>query len=328
MITLPVASQALIAELPIPDDLRVIPPNFFILNFVIDMASEYRAIVSDLDHPKKWTSLKARFSERCIALKIGDYISLYEHPDRFLGLALNVSFVAEFKVIIEQVAIDHGFEDLVRQPAESADPIRLKAFFDIAYERIIDWIMDVNQAFDESEIQESENYWNNIHPTLPTEEQKKAILDVQIFASVFFFGFYNAISVMAYGETLTSLVQRALSDDVDADIAMCKAVRVDNALRQHPKFMERYLQATNKSESKFLDRYNITSSPFTHKIRFSGVYFLLSLLDAFGMLGKLTNPQILDLCDHARLDRWENRIEDAGYLAKRRSTYLKHKFFE
>lgn len=327
MIFLPPSLQAIIAELPIPNDLRVLPPNHLLLRFIVNMASEYRALVSDLDKPNTWIPMKARFAKRCEALKISDYISLYEHPEKFIPLALKVSFLSDFMEVITQTAIEHGYNDVLSQTVENADPERVKAFTKIILEAAMSWAEDVDQVINDTNTVSIDDYWKNIHPTLPVEEQRKVETDAQIFACVFLFGFHNAVSIMAYGESLSSLVQRALSDDPEADIAMCKAVRVDNALRQHPKFMERYILATNESDSGFIKRYNLISSPLTNNIRFPGLYFLLSLLDGFGILERLTNPQILDLCDHAKLDRWENRIVDAGNLAKRRSAFIEHKFF-
>jgi len=327
MIVLPPPLQAIIAELPIPNDLRVLPPNHLLLQFIVNMTAEYRALIPELDNPKLWAPMKARFAERCQALKISDYITLYEYPEKVIPFVLKVSSLEGLKEVISTAAIEHGYEDLLSQSIDSADPERIKALIQIVIEAVMAWIVEVDQSIDDNDTASAEDYWKSTHPTLSIDEQRKVEADTQIFTCVFLFAFHNAISIMAYGEALSSLVQRALSNDPEADIAMCKAVRVDNTLRQHPKFMERYLLATNRSESSFLNRYNITSSPLSNKIRFPGLYFLFSLLDGFGILGQLTNPQILDLCDHAKLDRWENRIEDAGYLAKRRSAFIGHKFF-
>jgi len=327
MIDLPPSLKSIIAGLPIPNDLRVLPPNHLLLQFIVNMTSEYRALVPELDDPKLWAPMKVRLAEHCQALKISDYISLYEHPEKVISFASKVSSLDDFREILSKTAIEHGYEDLLTQSVDSADPERVRALVQIVIEKIMTWIVEVDQAIDDNDKASTEDYWINIHPTLPIKEQKETEADTKIFMCVFLFAFHNAISIMAYGESLSSLVQRALSNDPEADIAMCKAVRVDNALRQHPKFMERYILATNKSESSFLKRYNIISSPLSNKVRFPGLYFLFSLLDGFGLLGQLTNPQILDLCDHAKLDRWENRIEDAGYLAKRRAAFIDHKFF-
>lgn len=325
MLVLPSESQALLTELPIPGDLRVLPNNI-LLHFIVSMTTEYRELVQDLSKPTAWSKMKKLFSERCEALKIGNYVSLYEHPDRFISLAMKVSFVEDLKEIIASVAKENGLEDIASQSIENADPERLKAFTELALEAIMNWVVETDQHIDATDETSVEDYWKNTHPKLPLEEQQKVEKDVQISACLFMFGFHNAISVMAYGESLSSLVQRALSSGPDADLAMCRAVRVDNTLRHHPKFMERYLIATSNSDKRFINQYNLTSSPLTNKIRFPGLYFLLSLLDGFGILGQLSNPQLLDLCDHANLDRWENRIEDAGYMAKRRSAFIQHKF--
>jgi len=40
-----------------------------------------------------------------------------------------------------------------------------------------------------------------------------------------------------------------------------------------------------------------------------------------GLDGGFTHDQILDMCDEAGLDRYQNRIEDANYLTQRLREY-------
>ncbi len=329
MITLPAPSQALITGLPIPNDLRKLPDHL-IIRMIVIFTSQYREHVPDLSSPRIWTGFKALVAERCQALKISSlYVSLYENNEYFIRLLFQYSFMESFQKELMELAEETGYKDIATQQVATADPERLRAFFKIIIEEVHEFVHKMEDFDDWENIEtDSKHYWEHVHPTLPLEEQRRAEKDAQIFACQFFFILHNSVSVMAYGETLTSLVQRALDGGADADIAMCKAVRVDNSLRQHPQFMARYLLASGKSESDFLRKYNNTSPPLTNKIRYPGLYFLLALLDGHGLLDRLTNPQLLDLCDHARLDKWESRIEDVGYLAKRRNEYQRHKFIQ
>jgi hypothetical protein len=45
---------------------------------------------------------------------------------------------------------------------------------------------------------------------------------------------------------------------------------------------------------------------------------MFAVLDGLRCLdGVFTHEELLDLCDKARLDRFQNRIEDVNYLTKR-----------
>lgn len=328
MLAIPAPSQFLIAELPLPKDFRKLPDHLLI-RMAVSLTSKYRELVPDLSSPRIWAAFKAHISERCHALKINDlYICLYENDEYPTRLMFRYSFMEDLRSHLIELADENGYGDLVAQPITSVSPERLRAFFDITLDMLQQFTQEIgNLDWDQLEV-EGKHYWEQVHPTLPVDVRQKTEKDAQIFACQFFFILHNSISVMAYGETLTSLVHRALAGGVDADISMCKAVRVNNCLRQHPHFMARYLMASEKSESDFLRRYNNTAPPLTNKIRYPGLYFLLALLDDFGLLDRLSNPQLLDLCELAKLDKWENRIEDDCYISKRRNEYRRHKYLQ
>ncbi len=329
MFTLPLSSQALVAGLPIPKDLRKLP-NHGLIRMIVGLTTEYRELVPALCKPKGWTAFKGFVAERCQALKIGDlYIRLHENPEYPIRLAFQFSFMKDAQQWLIEFGEENGYGDIVKLDVTEADPERSRAlceaFIEGPLQELCEAIDSVFEDLEQIEI-ESKHYWEHVHPTLPLEERRRVEDDVRIFACLMFSILHDTISVMAYGETLTSLVQKALAGGEEADGAMCKAVRVNNGLRQHPQFLARYLSATQMSDSEFLRKYDNTTTPLTYKIRYPGIYFLLALLDCFGLLNELTNPQLHDLCDHAKLDRWENRIEDTGYLGKRRNEYLANKY--
>lgn len=328
MFVLPPPSQTLVSGLSIPKDLRKLPDHLLIRMIVVLTAS-YRELVPDLSKPRVWTSFKGYVAERCQALRISDfYIRLYESDESLTRLCFQFSFVEEAKQWLIEFAEEKGYADIAVQNVATANPERLRDFFKAVVDGpLYEMFQEVDAVGDWDQIEADANhYWQEVHPSLPLDERQRAEKDAQLSAGLFLFILHNSVAVMAYGESLTSLVQRTLAGGLDADEAMCKAVRVDNGLRRHPEFAARYLAASERSDADTMRKYNLTISPLTNKIRYTGLYFLLSLLDCFGLLDRLTNAQLGDLCDHARLDKWENRIEDGGYLGRRRNEYLANKY--
>jgi len=329
MITLPAPSLVAVATLPLEKDLRQLPDNF-ILRLIVALAGEYPSLVPDLNKPKNWTAFKAKIGERSDALKITEfYIQLYENDDYLVRLLFQFSFIDEYRERLADLAGEAGFGDFVHREVHEADPERLRAFIQVIGAHVEKFCQSIDEIEDWSAIEAEEaDYWQRVHPTLPEEERLRVERDTQIYLSVFFYALHNAISVMAYGEQLNSLVQRALfaSSADERDRAMCMSVRIDNNLRNHPMFKERYLLATREGDASFLREYDNTAPPLAGRVRYRALYFLLAMLDCYGLLSSLTDRQLLDLCDQAKLDRWGNRIEDEGYLGKRRREYQRHKF--
>jgi len=48
---------------------------------------------------------------------------------------------------------------------------------------------------------------------------------------------------------------------------------------------------------------------------------MFATLEPFGWLDDFTASEILDMCDEAGLDRYQNRIEDENNLVRRRLEY-------
>ena len=133
--------------------------------------------------------------------------------------------------------------------------------------------------------------------------------------------FYNTLSLMVHGQKLTTLVPLALQGDKEA---FCKAVQIDrNILTGHPYFKDTYARLQGGEDRDFLDAvlYRIGNPTTRGKIRFPALYMVFATLDSFNWLDDFTAPEILDICDEAKLDRFQNRIEDESYLIKRRIEY-------
>ena len=127
---------------------------------------------------------------------------------------------------------------------------------------------------------------------------------------------------MVHGEPLTSLVMKAIQGD---DESFCKSIQIDRQIyTHHPYSNIRISRAREHGESAFLEQvsYRLKTPTAKGRIRYPGVWTVLAMLDTLGWLdGTLTAAEILDICDAAGLELYENRIEDAGYMSKRIRDY-------
>lgn len=156
---------------------------------------------------------------------------------------------------------------------------------------------------------------------LSDEEKKTAVYRTAMFVIFYYAFFYNLLSVMVHGQKLTTLVPLALQGDQEA---FCKAVQIDrNLLTGHPYFRDTYARLLAGENKVFLDAllYRIGNPTTRGKVRFPALYMVFSTLESFGWLSDFTASEILDICDEAQLDRFQNRIEDENYLIKRRLEY-------
>ena len=159
---------------------------------------------------------------------------------------------------------------------------------------------------------------------LPEEERTAIIHRMQLALAFFYATFFNSIALMVHKQKLTTLVPLALRGDKES---FCKAVQIDrNLLTGHPYFRDTYARLQTGEDSDFLKKISkhITHPPIQGRIKYPALYSLFATLDLFKWLDDSTAPEILDLCDEARLDRYQNRIEDENYLVKRRLEYRKN----
>lgn len=159
---------------------------------------------------------------------------------------------------------------------------------------------------------------------LDDENKKQQLERAQFLFMHIFLSIHNFFSVMVNGESMVSLVPKALQGD---DGAFFKAVKVDrNLLEHHPYFSERVRQAKLNGEHNFikeLSKYQALPT-LIGRIRLPGLYIIFSMLDVMHWLDDFTHEEILDLCDAAGLDRWQNRIVDTNAITKRIAQYRKY----
>lgn len=156
---------------------------------------------------------------------------------------------------------------------------------------------------------------------LPEDEKAAALKTSALLFSGVFAQIFNTLALMTHGAALTTLVPKAIEGD---DEAFLKAVQVDRVLlTHHPYFIVRKQRAQDEGDTEFLSAlaYRESNPNLKGKIRYPALFMLFGLLESVKWLDKLKHNEILDLCDEIGLDRFQNRIEDVNYLAKRLADY-------
>lgn len=156
---------------------------------------------------------------------------------------------------------------------------------------------------------------------LPDNEKAAFLKCIQPFLTFFYATFFNSIALMVHGQKLTTLVPLALQGDKKA---FCKALQIDrNLLTGHPYFWDTHARLLTGEDQNFLNNVSvyINRPPVKGRILYPALYSLFATLDTFGWLDDFTASEILDMCDEAGLDRYQNRIEDENNLVRRRLEY-------
>lgn len=161
----------------------------------------------------------------------------------------------------------------------------------------------------------------NLIANLPEEKRKLAEKEAAFFWIFLFSTFFNTLSLMVHGSKLTTLVPLAIAGD---DQAFLKAIQIDRMLLLHyPYFRDRKFRAQDEGDTDFLAKihYRESNTLFRSKIRYPALYMLFGILDAYTWLDELKHREILDICEEAGLDRFQNGIEDENSITKRLSDY-------
>lgn len=179
--------------------------------------------------------------------------------------------------------------------------------------------LEIDDWFPKTE--EAKEASRQLFESLPEDEKQKAIFRTAMFIAFYYSFFYNMLSLMVHGQKMTTLVPLALKGDKEA---FCKAVQIDrNLLTGHAYFKDTYARLQTGEDKDFLDAllYRIGNPTTRGKLRFPALYMVFTILDSFKWLDDFTASEILDICDEAKLDRFQNRIEEANHLTKRRIEY-------
>jgi hypothetical protein len=242
-----------------------------------------------------------------VNLKAQDYPMFYR-GEHTLNKALALSFMPADEINTISAEIERLPED--QKTARTEQLITT----------ITESVDDILDAWpDTPEKQETaQKMFNDMTP----DEQAKTVKRAQLFLVSFIASFYNTISMMVHGQSLTSLVTAAEAGD---DEAFRLAVHIDRRiLSVLPYFKERHEKAILNGEKDFLNKlnYRLTSPLLRGRIRYKTLWLTFAVLDQSGLLdGSLKHREILDICDEAGVGGYENRIEDVGYLSKRLDEY-------
>ena len=276
---------------------------------VVTLAPEYAEMLQDLRSHARWAKVLRKYEGVFQGPLLDTYATIFD-DEKKIGVLLWLFLLGE-----------EGHRDLQADiNAMSADEQQA-------------WM---NDLVSEATEVESWSWLEGMFPDTPEKEEAarvafsglgdddraEASKRAAFFWIFFFASFHNYLSLMVHGRKLTVLVAQAKEGD---DAAFSKAIHIERRLlSHHPYFRERHLRALENSETDFLKRigYRLANSSLNGQIRYPGLYMVFAMLDAGGWLDDgFTHEQILDMCDEAGLDRYQNRIEDSTYLTQRLREY-------
>jgi len=251
---------------------------------------------------------RLQFQPRISALRtrLGGYVKLYENENH-LNAVLFAGIIGEENFL--------ALNESARQWSQSEQQEFLE---ELACD------VGLEQSIDSLNWPQSEAEWQKVEAQvaqLTHEERQSLWRQGMLFWSGFFGGFFNILSLMIHGAKLTCLVSQAIAGDDDAFL---KAAQIDRLLlTHHPFFAERKRFAQDRGEIEFLSKlaYREINSPLRGKIRYPALYMLFGILESLRWLDDLKHTEILTLCDSAELHRYQNRVDDVGYLTKRLREY-------
>ncbi|HSI96511.1 MAG TPA: hypothetical protein VK938_10560 [Methylophilaceae bacterium] len=283
---------------------------------IVQVAPQYIELLRELQSNNKWVRLPDKFEDIFKRWRLDSYVIVFDdekHISNCLGLFL-----------MGQEGYKKFNDEIAALPIEEQQHFASEWLRDLLDESTWSWMEGLFPNTPEKEMIAKERF-----EALSPDDKTEALKRGAWFWHLFFGWFYQYLSVMLHGEKLTSLVAKAKSGDLDAFV---KAVHIEpRLLDSHPFFKARFESARNKeavdkSERNFLMRIgtSLAKRGGPGRISYPGLYVTFTILEIAGWLdGGFTHEEILDLCDEAGLDRWQNRIEDVNYLTKRLSEYRK-----
>lgn len=284
------------------------PSKEFATRYIQNLLPEYGWMLSKIDKDGGWINFESWLYKVLDNLKITDYAKHYTDESILPKLLIVALFdIDEFKTTAAEL--------------EQASDEERTAFLDDFIISIEQGELDAAWEFEIPKTQAEEEQARKLFESLNEEERTDACKRGVCFFVFFMINFHNYLAVMVHGRMITQLVAEAIQGD---DNALVLAAQIDPSVMQSiPYFWQREAKAYREGDSHFLDKlaYRKRIPPLQGKIRYPLLYLTFAMLDGMNILNNLTCSEILDICDTAGLDRWQNRIEDEGYLAKRLREY-------
>lgn len=285
------------------------PDKETVVTLVSSVLPQYLEILNDCSNPITWSNLAKRFSENVKRLKIENYVHLYEDekriPAALLSAVMSKEEQAEFFAEINSATPEQQ-QELLREygrPGGKWDQLSDEIFPDDP-----DQQRQLVEEFGKPE----------------GDERTEVVKRGQYLMGFFLAWLHDTLATMVFGQRMTSLVPKALAGDKEAFV---RAVQIDkNLIHEHPAFKEMHQKALRESDTVFLGKvsYRLAAPVTRGPIRYAGVFVLFAMLETLGWLDGLKHREILDICDAASIDRWQNRIEDENAITKCLQKYRRY----
>ena len=264
------------------------------------------------------TELPPSLINRLKLLKIERWADLYLEPQKIFLLGLLCTYSIKNIEIIGKV---------LQQAVDDAERVRI-------------WDMVFEHA--QTVAQEDDEFFGSLPDVLSPEDQQTVVdflrgadtetraevgLRVQALLTSIFTWIYNVLSVMAYGQPITVLVDRAAKGDRQAYF---KAYHVDRTVAEIPLFAEWHEQAKMNLDYRFFEALHAKRvKPLIppSKIKYPKLWFIFAYLGSFGVLnfgqpGSLKQEELLDICTQLGVygANYDKGVDD---LQKRLQDYRK-----
>jgi len=255
-----------------------------------------------LQTPECWKIFSTNLKSVQTRLKIDAYVDLYEN-EYLIHYHLSLAFYG---------GREEG--DKINAQLESQGYDAKLAFVNSMAENCIE---DFDQLIDMSGQSEAEvqQFLTEFESLSESEKREKEKIFQYFWMSVFAL-MHQMLSVMVYGEKLTSLVAKAINGDA---VAYRKAVRIDkNLLFSHNYFRDRFHNAQSNSEYDFLKRVgdSVALPPFGGKLEYPGFYLIFSLLESFNQLDSFKHEELLDMANEAGVHTTRADTEEVVTITK------------
>lgn len=280
-----------------------------VLAVVSQAAPTFLEILGDCKDAATWRKLSARFDEIRVRLNIDNYVVIYEDERRIGSALINAlmspeeqqEFAKEFTAASKEDQLEM-LHDLGRPDGEA--------------EQLAEAIFPEDPEVQKANIEAFNQ--------LEEDDKRDAVKRAQFLMSFLIAWLHEALAVMVHGEKMTSLVPKAIAGDDDA---LLKAIHIDKALLTlHSKFADRHRQAILDGDRTLLDKisYHLAVPVTRGRVQLAGLFAVFAMLESLGWLSDLRHREILDICDEAKLDRWQNRIEDENAVTKALIKYRRY----
>lgn len=280
-----------------------------VLALVSQAAPQFLEILGDCKDATTWRKLSDRFEEIRVRLKIDNYVLIYEDERRIGSALINAimspedqqGFAKEFAAANQEDQLEM-LHDLGRPGGEG--------------EKLAEQIFPEDPDAQKAQLEAFNELEEN--------DKREAVKHGQYLMAFLLAWLHEFLAVMVHGEKMTSLVPKALAGNEDAFL---KAIHIDKALMTlHPKFADRHRQAILDGDRTLLDKisYRLAAPVTKGRVQLAGLFAVFAMLESLGWLNDLRHGEILDICDAARLDRWQNRIEDENAVTKALIKYRRY----